>query len=86
MRVGKANFSGLLGPDGFSIAAGETIYFDADATIAGGGFKICFSSLASGGGMYVGGGSVLMTDSFISGNNATQVTMYLTTFKSHRMN
>jgi len=64
----SGSFSGWDGPDGLDVGAGDSLKFIADSSGHRAGFKICYSPSSNGGGVFISGGTVTMTNTNVTDN------------------
>jgi hypothetical protein len=62
ITIGGVEYSGTDGPDCVQVEAGQTISWYADSDLVSSGFQICYTSNSLGGGAYVSGGSMAMSN------------------------
>ena len=74
LTIGASAFSGDLGPDEFTVSAGDTVTFTSDAVVVRGGFRVCYQLVASGAGAFIDkGGSVDANNATVANNTAVRV-------------
>jgi hypothetical protein len=54
---------GQVGPDGKRVEIGDSFIFQSDSDTNKQGFKICLSPVSNGGGAFIAGGTILLSDS-----------------------
>ena len=71
LTLNGVKYDGKIGPNCVEVAAGDTLEWNSDAELVSSGFKICYSVVASGGALFVGGGVVHLDNSSVTENGAT---------------
>lgn len=65
-------YTGVAGPAGVTVKAGDVIYWNVDGYDTDAGFEICYSTGGKGGGIYGAGGVVKLYASNVSQNEAVR--------------